>query len=313
MLRRKGVVNKFVEFYGEGLDHLPLADRATIGNMAPEYGATCGFFPIDDETLRYLRQTGRDEAAGRAGRGLCQGERDVARTGLRADLHRHAAPRHGRDRAGDRRAEAAAGLYAAQPRGPLLLQDGRRVPRHGRLGRGRRDGGRGRRRAGPGAGRPPDRGGRGRGLHDPRRVGGDRGDHLLHQHLEPLRDDRRRPRGAQGAGAGAEPQAVGQDLAGAGEPGRLGVPGGRRTAGRSRRPRLQPRRLRLHHLHRQLRAARRPGDLEGDRRQRPRRDRGAVGQPQLRRPHFAGRTGRTTWRARRSSSPMRSPATSTST
>ena len=62
MLRRKGVVSKFVEFYGEGLDHLPLADRATIGNMAPEYGATCGFFPIDDETLRYLRQTGRDEA-----------------------------------------------------------------------------------------------------------------------------------------------------------------------------------------------------------------------------------------------------------
>ncbi len=62
MLRKKGVVGKFVEFYGEGLDHLPLADRATIANMAPEYGATCGFFPIDGETLRYLRQTGRDEA-----------------------------------------------------------------------------------------------------------------------------------------------------------------------------------------------------------------------------------------------------------
>ena len=61
MLRKHGVVNKFVEFYGEGLDRLPLADRATIANMAPEYGATCGFFPIDDETLRYLRQTGRDE------------------------------------------------------------------------------------------------------------------------------------------------------------------------------------------------------------------------------------------------------------
>ncbi|MDR5654520.1 aconitate hydratase AcnA [Ruixingdingia sedimenti] len=61
MLRKHGVVNKFVEFYGEGLDHLPLADRATIANMAPEYGATCGFFPIDAETLRYLRQTGRDE------------------------------------------------------------------------------------------------------------------------------------------------------------------------------------------------------------------------------------------------------------
>jgi len=61
MLRKKGVVGKFVEFYGPGLDRLPLADRATIANMAPEYGATCGFFPVDDETLRYLRQTGRDE------------------------------------------------------------------------------------------------------------------------------------------------------------------------------------------------------------------------------------------------------------
>ncbi|GGD34996.1 aconitate hydratase AcnA [Sinisalibacter lacisalsi] len=61
MLRAHGVVGKFVEFYGEGLDNLPLAQRATIANMAPEYGATCGFFPVDDETLRYLRQTGRDE------------------------------------------------------------------------------------------------------------------------------------------------------------------------------------------------------------------------------------------------------------
>ena len=61
MLREKGVVGKFVEFYGTGLDRLPLADRATIANMAPEYGATCGFFPIDGETIRYLRNTGRDE------------------------------------------------------------------------------------------------------------------------------------------------------------------------------------------------------------------------------------------------------------
>ncbi len=60
MLRKKGVVNKFVEFFGPGLDNLGLADRATIGNMAPEYGATCGFFPIDKETLRYLAFTGRD-------------------------------------------------------------------------------------------------------------------------------------------------------------------------------------------------------------------------------------------------------------
>jgi aconitate hydratase len=60
MLRSKGVVNKFVEFYGPGLDHLTIADRATIGNMSPEYGATCGIFPIDKETLSYLSFTGRD-------------------------------------------------------------------------------------------------------------------------------------------------------------------------------------------------------------------------------------------------------------
>ncbi|MHB8654363.1 MAG: aconitate hydratase AcnA [Terriglobia bacterium] len=61
MLRKKGVVDKFVEFYGDGLSQMSLADRATIGNMAPEYGATMGFFPVDDETLRYLRQTGRTD------------------------------------------------------------------------------------------------------------------------------------------------------------------------------------------------------------------------------------------------------------
>jgi aconitate hydratase len=59
MLRKKGVVEKFVEFYGTGLSQMSLADRATVSNMAPEYGATCGFFPADDETLRYLRRTGR--------------------------------------------------------------------------------------------------------------------------------------------------------------------------------------------------------------------------------------------------------------
>jgi aconitate hydratase len=62
MLRKHGVVGKFVEFYGSGLEHLPLADRATIANMAPEYGATCGIFPIDAEALNYLRLSGRDES-----------------------------------------------------------------------------------------------------------------------------------------------------------------------------------------------------------------------------------------------------------
>ncbi|WP_430303967.1 aconitase family protein, partial [Pseudomonas mosselii] len=63
MLRKKGVVGKFVEFYGDGLADLPLADRATIANMAPEYGATCGFFPVDQVTLDYLRLSGRPEEA----------------------------------------------------------------------------------------------------------------------------------------------------------------------------------------------------------------------------------------------------------
>jgi len=61
MLRKKGVVGKFVEFYGEGLNNLTLADRATIANMAPEYGATCGFFPVDNETVKYLKLSGRDD------------------------------------------------------------------------------------------------------------------------------------------------------------------------------------------------------------------------------------------------------------
>ena len=61
LLRKKGVVGKFVEFFGPGVEKLPLADRATIANMAPEYGATCGFFPVDDETLKYLRLTGRSD------------------------------------------------------------------------------------------------------------------------------------------------------------------------------------------------------------------------------------------------------------
>ncbi len=59
MLRARGVVGKFVEFFGAGLTHLTIADRATLGNMAPEYGATCGFSPIDEDTIQFLKDTGR--------------------------------------------------------------------------------------------------------------------------------------------------------------------------------------------------------------------------------------------------------------
>ncbi len=79
MLRTKGVVGKFVEFFGEGLSSLPLADRATIANMAPEYGATCGMFPVDAETLTYLRLTGRSEAHIRRVEAYCK-EQGLFRT-----------------------------------------------------------------------------------------------------------------------------------------------------------------------------------------------------------------------------------------
>jgi aconitate hydratase len=72
ILRATGVVGKFVEYFGRGLAGLALADRATIGNMSPEYGATCGFFPVDDETLKYLRLTGRDEAHVSLVEGYCK-------------------------------------------------------------------------------------------------------------------------------------------------------------------------------------------------------------------------------------------------
>jgi aconitate hydratase len=92
MLRKHGVVNKFVEFYGPGLDNMPLADRATIANMAPEYGATCGFFPIDDETIPLPAPDRPRRGPYRARRSLCEAERILARRRLCAGLHLDAAP-----------------------------------------------------------------------------------------------------------------------------------------------------------------------------------------------------------------------------
>ena len=114
MLRKKGVVGKFVEFYGAGLSSLSLPDRATIANMAPEYGATMGFFPVDDETLNYLRFTGRPELlvelveAYSKAQGLFR--TDATPEPLFTDTLR---ARPGRRGAEHRRAEAAAGPRAA--------------------------------------------------------------------------------------------------------------------------------------------------------------------------------------------------------
>ena len=124
MLRKKGVVGKFVEFYGPGLDTMPLADRATIANMAPEYGATCGFFPIDHETLTYLAISGREESAHRARRGLRQGAGHVPRQRhARSGVHRHARSRPDDRGALDGRPEAPGGAHRAHRR--------RRRLRHG--------------------------------------------------------------------------------------------------------------------------------------------------------------------------------------
>ena len=79
MLRKHGVVGKFVEFYGDGVAEVPLANRATLGNMSPEFGSTAAIFPIDEVTIDYLRLTGRSRGAARAGRGVRQGAGHVAR------------------------------------------------------------------------------------------------------------------------------------------------------------------------------------------------------------------------------------------
>ena len=129
MLRKHGVVGKFVEFYGPGVSVLPLANRATIGNMSPEFGSTIAVFPIDEETTKYLKLTGRSERAARAGRGLRQGAGPLARPGRRAALLREARARHG-----DRR--PVAGRPQA-PAGPRLAVRGQGVLPH-RAGRLRR-------------------------------------------------------------------------------------------------------------------------------------------------------------------------------
>ena len=115
MLRKRGVVGKFVEFFGPGLAHLTIADRATLGNMAPEYGATCGFSPIDDDTIRYLQGHRPSGRAGRAGRRLCQGAGHVPRQDhARPDVHRRAQARTRLGRAVARRPEASAGPRRAE-------------------------------------------------------------------------------------------------------------------------------------------------------------------------------------------------------
>ena len=253
LLRRTGVVGKFVEYFGEGVSTLTVADRATLGNMSPEYGATCGYFPVDELTLDYLRLTGRPAAQRRARRGLLPREPALARAGRASRSTRRSSSstsarssRRSRARAGRRTACRSPGRRS---RSSTALAELRRRPRNGtdeglaetfpasdptteqapgaRPGaapRRRGSASRGRAAAAHGPGHDRRRGARAR----PRRRR-DRGDHLVHEHLEPAGDGRRRPAREEGGRARAPPGAVGEDLA------RPGLAGRHRLL-RARRP-----------------------------------------------------------------------------
>ena len=325
MLRAHGVVGKFVEFYGPGLTRLGLADRATISNMSPEFGATATMFPIDDETLRYLRMTGRtDEVIARVeayakAQGLFRTDdspEPAFSESLSLDLSTVVPSLAGPKRPQDRVAlsDLRDSFRAAFPDGLHSHADGTTHEHHaaGR-GRGARHPRRGQRRVLPGVGPavvyPRPGGGaprepgcaaaragaaagrralpRGRGPpgrsapQDSDRIGRHRGDHVVHEHEQPDGHGRRRPAGAERGGPRPRDAALGEDLAGARIPGGDRLPARGRPDGSAREAAVPPRRLRLHDLHRQLRAAGRAG-RGGHRGERHRRGGGPVGQPQLR-------------------------------
>ena len=271
MLRKEKVVGKFVEFFGEGTATLAVPDRATIANMAPEYGATMGFFPVDDATVDYLKATGRTEAEidAFASYFKAQGLYGIPRAGdidytkvLALDLATIRPSLAGPKRPQDRIelsglkakftelfskpvAENGFALPAGEPR-QARDHEGRRRPRQ-------------RRRA-------------------------DRRDHVVHQHVEPRRAARRRPAREEGGGEGPDREAAHQDFARARLARRHRLPHQGRPAALPRAAGLRRDGLRLHDLHRQRR---RPdaGDQRGHHQQRPRLRGGAVGQPQFRGAH----------------------------
>ena len=321
ILRRHKVVGKFVEFFGEGTRTLAVPDRATIGNMAPEYGATMGFFPVDEKTIDYYRGTGRTEeqietleayfrAQGLFGVPLA-GEIDYSQV-VRLDLGdvtpSLAGPKRPQDRIElGKVARTFTSLFSKpipengfnQPAELLLtrhlVQLGGEEPDPQGAGQPADPAGRGALRDGDGGQQAHAGFGPVRSAVAPatRAVGGrhhrqwrraDRGHHQLHQHLQPRRAAGRRPAGQEGRGGGPARQAARQDLAGAGFAHRHRVLRAGRPAALPGAAGLFAGGLRLHHLHRQLG---RPDarDQRGDHQERPGLRRGAVGQPQLRGAH----------------------------
>jgi len=275
-LRKLGVVGKFVEFYGPGIAELPLADRATISNMAPEYGATCGIFPVDAETLRYLRLTGRTEEQialveayykeqglfHTAGSPVAEYTQTLE-LDLGAVEPSVAGPKRPQDRV---LLKDAAASFAQQL--PALLARSR-----GGCGTGRQ-GSRAFDHDGEGALR-----GRSRHVSGPR-LGGDCGDYKLHQHVEPFGDDRGGNSCQKGRGKRPDGSALGEDFAGAGLARGHGLLPESRLASVSGKAALQRGGLRLHHLHWQLRPAARRR-VQEHRRARAGRGQRAQRQPQL--------------------------------
>ena len=292
ILRKEKVVGKFVEFFGPGVSTMSLADRATIGNMAPEYGATMGFFPVDDQTLRYLRQTGRTKHEVELVERYTK-EQGLFRTDAApdAEVHQDRAARSVDGRAEPGRAEAAAGPRAALEHEAGLAQAltevyGKQCPNGSPEGRWEGEGGHKiepKAAAHADAGRPAGRSRLRRradrmerqAVPTQARRRRDRRHHQLHQHEQPQRDGRRRPVGEEGRRKGPHRAAAREDEPRA------------RLARRDRllrqgRPRQVPRkrrllhgRLRLHDLHRQQRPAAR-ADLAGGQEERPGRRRRAL-------------------------------------
>ena len=222
MLRKRGVVGKFVEFFGPGLAALPLADRATIANMAPEYGATCGIFPVDAETLRYLRFTGSPRRADRARRGVLQGAGPLPR---RED----ARGRRTRDSL-----ELDLGTVEPSVAGPKRPQDRVTCATPRRSFEARRSPSllaRSRRAIAPTAA-PKDAAA----TSVDARLGRHRGDHQLHEHVEPV--GACSPPGLlakKAVESGLDVEAVGEDVARARLAGRHRVPTAARASTRTSR------------------------------------------------------------------------------
>ena len=283
MLRKKGVVGKFVEYFGPGLKSLPVADRATLGNMSPEYGATMGYFPVDDQTLTYLRLTGRSESQIKLIEAYCKAQglfnspdapepkyTDTLELDLGSVVPSMAGPRRPQDRVA---------LTAAKSdfRRELAKEfEGHPTVDAAELTKWVAEGGNGastdgstvlESKLGHIAHKVEVNSEEGRFRVDAR-LDRHRGDYQLHQHVQSVGDAGGGAARAESCRARADGQAVGEDQSRAGIEGRHAVPEARGADGAAREAALQPGRLRMHDLYRQQRA-----DCGGD------CGRGEAGQP----------------------------------